>query len=126
MCLSCAWHSAFESILYASIAAGMLLTVRWSYWIVRRSHGLGLGDVKLLAMMAAWMRIESTVLAFFVGVVAAATYSVAVLPFLKAEKGGASWLNRRLPLGTFLAAAAIYSVFFSDGTLRWYLSLFPH
>ena len=36
-------------------AAATLLLISGAYWLLRRRMGMGLGDVKLLAMLAAWL-----------------------------------------------------------------------
>ena len=81
---------------------------------------MGLGDAKLLAMIAAWLGPANTVLAFFLAIVGGAVYGLLWLGARKG-RGGAS---ARLPLGSFLCAAAIYAAFEGKSAIGWYLSLF--
>ena len=36
-------------------AAALILLIRWLYWLLRRREGIGLGDAKLMALLAAWL-----------------------------------------------------------------------
>ena len=117
--------------LTAALAAGawalVLLTIRLAYYLARRRHGLGLGDVKLAAMLAAWLGAANTAVVFFLAVIAAALTGGLLLPLvLRRTKAppSASWRTTRLPLGTFLCAGALYALFFGPQTLKWYLSFY--
>ena len=50
------------------LAAGLILLIRWTYWLVRRREGIGLGDAKLMAMLAVWLGLPGAMLAFAIGV----------------------------------------------------------
>jgi leader peptidase (prepilin peptidase)/N-methyltransferase len=120
----------------AAIAAAgwalVLLLIRWSYYAVRRRQGLGLGDVKLVAMLAAWLGAARTGLTFFVAVLIAAVLGVSVALMHQSRRRSAAsdaptqeaaWSTVRLPLGAFLCGAALYSFFLGDKALAWYFSL---
>lgn len=47
-----AWY---DGVLGAALGGGILYLVRWSYEKVRGVEGMGLGDVKLIAMLAAFL-----------------------------------------------------------------------
>ena len=79
-------------------AAMILLTVRWGYKALRKRDGMGLGDVKLLAMIAAFLGFGQTLLALFAAVLAASVYGILLMARRRAS--GAT----KLPLGSFLAA----------------------
>ncbi len=122
--------SVHALILAAVSAAGwtlLLLLIRWSYYALRRRQGLGLGDVKLIAMLAAWLGAPQTALCFLLAVVAAAAVGLAALgrQALQRESSATPWGQMRLPLGTFLCASSLYALFFGKHTLNWYLSFFP-
>lgn len=109
-----AW-STFEDAVFA---AAILLLVWAIYWVVRRRDGVGMGDVKLLAMMAAFMGLPLALLAYFLGVIAAALFAIALVTRYKARGFD------RIPFGSFLASAGIVAIFVGKPLLRWYLSFF--
>lgn len=108
------------SVFWALLAALLILIIRWLYWLLRRREGMGLGDAKLLAMIAAWLGPMLTLLTLFLGVVAAAIVGVAWIA-LRGRRGAATL---RLPFGSFLCAAAIYAIFAGQPILDWYLKFF--
>lgn len=111
---------AGASLGWAVCAAALILAIRGLYWLVRRREGMGLGDAKLFAMIAAWLGPANAVLAFFLAVVGAAMYGVLWLGLRRGE-GKA---QARVPLGSFLCAAAIYAAFAGQSTMDWYLGFF--
>jgi leader peptidase (prepilin peptidase)/N-methyltransferase len=98
-------------------AALILLAVRWGYKALRKRDGMGLGDVKLLAMIAAFLGFGETLLALFAGVIAASIYGIVLLARRRAS--GAS----KLPLGSFLAAGGLLSALLGPQILAWYMGL---
>jgi len=98
-------------------AALILLVVRWGYKALRKRDGMGLGDVKLLAMIAAFLGFGETLLALFAGVIAASVYGIVLLARRRAS--GAS----KLPLGSFLAAGGLFSALLGPQILAWYMGL---
>jgi leader peptidase (prepilin peptidase) / N-methyltransferase len=105
---------------WAVCAAGLIVAIRGLYWLVRRREGMGQGDAKLFAMIAAWLGPKNAVLTFFLAVVVGAIYGVFWLGLRKGRVGAAA----RVPLGSFLCAAAIYAAFEGQATVEWYLGLF--
>ena len=113
-----AWHSALVLGLRGSISAAAtalaLLLLRWIYSLVRRRQGLGLGDVKLAAAIAAWLGARQMCVVFFLAVVTGA---------LTALVAGRAWPQETdnqqgplaVPFGTFLALAGIYCAFLGRG-----------
>ena len=99
--------------------AALLLAIRKTYQLLRHREGLGLGDVKLLAMIAAFLGFRSALLALFLGVVAAALYGLLLLARGRAQA------TTRLPLGSFLAAGGLVAAAFGPSLIAQYLSLLP-
>jgi len=108
------------SLRWAVCAAAVILGIRGLYWLVRRREGMGLGDAKLFAMIAAWLGASNAVLALFLAVVAGAVYGIFWVGLHKRARGASA----RIPLGSFLCAAAIYAAFDGQATVEWYLGLF--
>ena len=104
-------------LLAVAAAALVLLSIRALYKTVRGRQGMGLGDVKLLALIASFLGFTPAVLAFFLGVVAGGLYATALL--LLGRANGQS----RIPLGSFLAAGGLLSAIFGQALLGWYKSL---
>ncbi len=60
-------------------AASVILVTRWLYWLIRRREGVGLGDAKLMAMLAAWLGLPGALLSFVIGVVLGAIAAIVLL-----------------------------------------------
>ena len=108
------------SLAWAACAAGLMLAIRGLYWLLRRREGMGLGDAKLFAMIAAWLGPVNAGIALFLAVVSGAVYGILWVSLRKRERGAAA----RIPLGSFLCAAAIYAAFEGPATVDWYVGLF--
>jgi leader peptidase (prepilin peptidase) / N-methyltransferase len=98
-------------------AALILLAVRWIYQAVRRREGMGLGDVKLLAMIAAFLGFWPAVLALFAGVLMATAYAVVLLARGKAAAA------TRLPFGSFLAIGGMMAALDGGRIINMYAAL---
>jgi leader peptidase (prepilin peptidase)/N-methyltransferase len=122
-----AWHAALALGLRGAISAAAtalaLLLLRWIYALVRRRQGLGLGDVKLAAAIAAWLGARQMCVVFFLAVVTGALTALLVLA-LRGHKRAKSEGPLAVPFGTFLALAGIYCGFLGEATLIWYLNFF--
>lgn len=98
-------------------AALILLIVRWAYKAMRKRDGLGLGDVKMLAMVAAFLGFWPAVLTLLLGTMLASAYGIALM-----ARGKAHGLTK-LPLGSFLGVAGLFVALFGDGIIWWYRGL---
>jgi len=104
-------------------AAGLILLIRWVYWLIRRREGIGLGDAKLMAMLAAWLGLQGALLSFAIGIVLGAVAALVVLLLPSTRKNNEGWAATKLPLGTFLCVGGIVSSFWGeqmiDAYRRW-------
>jgi leader peptidase (prepilin peptidase)/N-methyltransferase len=98
-------------------AALLLLAVRWGYKALRKRDGMGLGDVKLLAMIAAFLGFGQTLLALFAAVLAASVYGILLMAQRRAS--GTS----KIPLGSFLAAGGLFAALLGPQVMAWYMEL---
>jgi len=111
---------ALQLILGAIAAAGLVLLIRWVYWLVRRREGIGLGDAKLMALLAAWLGFAGALLAFGIGTVLGAVVAVVVL-MLSREQGNDARALIKLPLGTFLCIGGIVSSLWGNPIIAAYM-----
>jgi len=110
-------HLVLGRLLAILAAASIILIIRWLYKLLRHREGLGLGDAKLLALIAAFLGFWPAVLALFVGVVLCGTYAVVLLLRNKATAA------TRLPFGSFLSIGGLISALVGTSVIAWYTSL---
>ena len=118
-----AWILGLRGTISAVATAAALMLLRWIYSLVRRRQGLGLGDVKLAAAIAAWLGARQMCVVFFLAVVTGALTALVVLAARGRKKTKAEG-PLAVPFGTFLALAGIYCSFAGLVTLEWYMSFF--
>ena len=87
---------------------------------------MGMGDVKLLAMLGAWLGLRQTGLVLFLAVVAGALFGVGTILIRRQAATDDQLPPGQLPVpfGTMLSLAGIYSVFLGQWTLGWYTQFF--
>ncbi len=109
------WDAA---LLGAAAGGGTLLAVAAVYHRVRGEEGLGMGDVKMLAMVGAFLGWQ---LAFVALLLASSLGSAIALGML-----ALGLVDRRypLPLGSFLAVGALAAAVAGEPLLAWYVSLY--
>jgi leader peptidase (prepilin peptidase) / N-methyltransferase len=114
-------NTGLTNLISILIAAGIILLIRWIYWLIRRQEGMGLGDAKLMALLAAWLGLPQTLLAFGVGLTlgAGAALVLLALPKLQRESGG--WATQSLPFGTFLCIGGVISSLWGQQCIADYL-----
>lgn len=106
------------SLLGLVLGGGVLFAIAEFYYRVRGFEGLGMGDVKMLAMIGAFLgwqvMLVTLVLASFMG-------SAVGLAMIASRRGG---MKAVLPFGTFLAVGALVAAVAGDAMLAWYLSFY--
>jgi len=104
--------------LAATIGAALiLLAVRWIYKAIRHREGMGLGDVKLLALIGAFLGFWPAVLSLFVGVLLASGYAIVLLA------RGRAGATTRLAFGSFLAIGGLVAALVGDSLINSYEAL---
>jgi len=98
--------SLLESLLAAAFASGALWLTGYLYSVIRRREGLGFGDVKMIAMIAAFIGFAPTFLVIFLGCAGGAVTGIAYILLTKKDPS-----TYELPFGTFLGIAAIVVAF---------------
>jgi len=105
------------SLIGIVAGGGSLFAIAEVYYRVRREEGLGMGDVKMLAMIGAFLGWK---LALFTLMMASVAGSVVGLVLIVSRRGG---MKYALPFGTFLALGAAVAGSVGPGLLEWYLRL---
>ncbi|MDR3736941.1 MAG: prepilin peptidase [Acidobacteriaceae bacterium] len=109
-----------DRILAILAAAFLILAIRWLYWLIRRREGIGLGDAKLMALLAAWLGLPGALLAFALGVVFGSVVGVVVL-VRGPREGVENPALAKLPLGTFLCIGGIVASLWGQPILAAYM-----
>ena len=119
-----AMHAMLLTAASALLGASLIWLIRWVYLVVRKQEGIGLGDAKLMAMIAAWQGPANALLVFFLAVVGAAFYSIFMLTVRQISGDRGLSLNDKIPLGFFLCVASLFSLFSGGSVIRWYMNFF--
>jgi leader peptidase (prepilin peptidase)/N-methyltransferase len=133
--------SLSDSLLGAVIGASFLYGVAAIYLRARGVEGMGFGDVKLMAMIGAFLGTKLTVLTIFTSSLAGSLFGLStvlsvwmkrvhrieargIAPALARRR---AWISARLalryyemPFGVFLGAMALVSFLFGNQLLHWY------
>ncbi|HEV2323528.1 MAG TPA: prepilin peptidase, partial [Terracidiphilus sp.] len=115
------WRAAIDSLFAILAAAFVILLIRWSYRLLRRREGIGLGDAKLMALLAAWLGFSRSLLAFVFGVVLGSLVALVMLALLRQRKAEEPWSTAKLPLGTFLCIGGIAASLWGSPIIAAYL-----
>jgi len=113
--------AAMTSLLGIFVAAGLILLMRWLYWLVRHREGIGLGDAKLMALLAAWLGLPGALLAFGLGVTLGAAVAVILLAAPSTKLDLRAWATQKLPLGSFLCFGGVVSSLWGQPMIAAYL-----
>jgi leader peptidase (prepilin peptidase) / N-methyltransferase len=98
-------------LLWGAIVGGFLLI-----FALAAPSGLGMGDVKLAAVMGLCLE-RSVVVAMLVGLLMATLFAVGLV----AVKGSSVRRRTTIPLGPFLAAGGAVAIFVGPHLMHWYL-----
>jgi leader peptidase (prepilin peptidase)/N-methyltransferase len=110
-------HLVLGRLLAITLAACLLLLIRFAYKTLRHREGLGLGDVKLIAMIAAFLGFWPAILSLFLGSILCSAYAVILLLRRRATP------TTRLPLGTFLSIGGLIAALAGPPLIAWYTTL---
>ena len=120
-----------EALLGAAFGSLMLWGAAAIYKLVRGREGMGLGDVKMMAMAGAFLGVRNAFLVILLGTLLGSVVGIVVIAFMhasgavlklaeRASRRGLGTVSRlrwqiasqyHLPLGTFLGIAALIVVF---------------
>ncbi len=107
------------SLLGVLLGGGVLWLIGEAYFRLRRVEGMGMGDVKMLAMIGAFLGWRAVVVTL---VLASCAGALVGLAMLRRQEDG---MRYALPFGTFLSAGALAASLAGEPLIAWYLSFYP-
>jgi leader peptidase (prepilin peptidase)/N-methyltransferase len=128
-----------DGLLGAAFGSLLFLAVERTWWLVRKEEALGMGDVKMMAMVGAFLGLRGTFLTILIGTFLGSVMGIALVFVLfaggwkakvaeRARRRGLGTARRlkwaiarryHLPLGTFLGIASLIVMFyFSSGIIH--------
>ena len=133
--------SLLDSLLGAALGASFIYGAGAIYLRWRGMEGMGFGDVKLMAMVGAFLGIKLTVFTIFTASLAGSAFGLATVlmvwikrsrRFLRRFSNAAAARRRawqsaqmvyryyQMPFGVFLGSMALFALFFGNLLLHWY------
>jgi leader peptidase (prepilin peptidase)/N-methyltransferase len=102
----------------AAAGALVLWLIRWTWKRVTGVVGMGLGDVKMMALIGAFLGWRQILVVLFLS-----SFTGAIIGIALAIVRGKS-MKTRLPFGTFLAVAAYAASLVGEKLVTWYVGLY--
>jgi leader peptidase (prepilin peptidase)/N-methyltransferase len=133
--------SLLDSLLGAALGASFIYGAGAAYLRWRGTEGMGFGDVKLMAMVGAFLGVKLTILTIFTASLAGSLFGLAavLIVWIKRTRRFARRLanlqaarrrgwqsaqmvyrHYQMPFGVFLGAMALISLFAGNQFLSWY------
>jgi leader peptidase (prepilin peptidase)/N-methyltransferase len=103
------------SLFGAIVGGGLLWGVAEAYLRLRGIEGMGFGDVKMMAMVGAFLGGPLALLTIMIGSLLGSVIGLAFIKFAGKTR------QYELPFGTFLSLAGIIAVLYGEDLVRWYI-----
>jgi leader peptidase (prepilin peptidase)/N-methyltransferase len=116
--LAIPWLSWTDSLLGILAGGGSLYLVAAGYELLTKKEGMGGGDIKLLAMIGAFLGWQAILPIVFFSSLVGTLVGVPVMLIKNADS------KLAIPFGPFLAVAALFYLFWGPALIRWYLGMF--
>ena len=101
------------------VAGGGILWLIAEVWFrVRKVEAMGFGDVKMLAMVGAFLGVKLVGLAFVLSSILGGLVGVVLIVSRRAD------MATKVPFGTMIAAASLAASLYGDAIVAWYASFF--
>jgi leader peptidase (prepilin peptidase)/N-methyltransferase len=105
----------FDSLMGLLLGGGSLFVVATVYqWLFKR-EGMGGGDVKLLAMIGAFLGWKAVILTILLSSLIGSLVGISIM-IVKGKD-----FKYAIPFGPFLSLGAVISLFYGEELIRWYL-----
>ena len=111
------WQTWLNSLLGILLGGGSLLLVAYSYQWLTGKDGMGGGDIKLLAMMGAFLGWRSVLFIIFASSLIGSVVGITMMLVQKKDS------KLAIPFGPYLAFGAVLYIFYGRQLIHWYLNL---
>jgi leader peptidase (prepilin peptidase) / N-methyltransferase len=108
----------FDSLIGIALGGGSLWLLREAYFRLRGEEGMGFGDVKMLAMIGAFLGWKLMLLTLVLSSFLGSIIGVGMIAFNRGD------MKYALPFGTFLAIGAIAAASVGDRIITWYSAFY--
>jgi leader peptidase (prepilin peptidase)/N-methyltransferase len=108
-----------NSLVGIALGGGVLYAIAAAYFVLRKEEGMGMGDVKMLAMVGAFLGWRAVLLTLVLSSFAGAVIGLVMMGLQKGD------MRYALPFGTFLAVGTLITMLFGDALVAWYLGFYP-
>lgn len=108
-----------NSLLGILLGGGSLLLVALLYEKITGNEGMGGGDIKLLAMMGAFLGWRSVPFIIFAGSLVGSVVGISIMLIRKKDS------KLAIPFGPYLALGALLYIFYGRQIITWYLTIAP-
>ena len=112
-------RTPFSALLGAAVGGGGLYLVAFLYEKIAGQEGMGLGDVKMLAMIGAFLGASGVLVSVLLASLAGSAVGLGAIALGRGDR------KMRLPFGVFLAAGGVAAFFFGESLLARYRALLP-
>ncbi|PLY02885.1 MAG: prepilin peptidase [Desulfuromonas sp.] len=105
-----------DSLLGIVAGGGSLWLVAFIYYLLTRAEGMGMGDVKLLAMIGAFLGYQAVLPVIFIASLLGSVVGILLMVITRSGR------KLAIPFGPYLSMAALITLLWGDALLKWYLS----
>ena len=107
-----------NSLLGIAVGGGLLWFLAWASPYLFGKEGMGGGDIKLLAMIGAFLGWKPALLTIMIGSLVGSVIGIGLMAARLIKR------DEYIPFGPFLVVGAVLSLFFAQPLLDWYQGLF--
>lgn len=109
----------WESLLGILLGGGCFLLIAWGYEKIAKREGLGGGDIKLLAMIGAWLGVKSLLSVIIISSLLGSVVGIGIMILFKKD------FKSAIPFGPFLALGALAYLFWGTEIQSFFFPALP-